>query len=252
MAFRIFLHAMKMLTGNLPTALRIGWPLAVALVALNFYMGADTYVTPDFEARPDLMGPYFSKLGVVLLVQSVVLFWIVVAWHRFILLEEEPTGPLAMPNAPAMGRYAMGSLISFLVIPAAIVGGIIGGVLFLILGATQSSAAAVLPGLAGGLIAYVIFLRISPMLPSAAVGPRMGWRAAWDATKGATGTFFLLGLISLVLAFGLNLIPQTLAPTALPVALLIGGLIQAVATMLGASILTTIYGVYVEKRSLNA
>jgi hypothetical protein len=156
-----------------------------------------------------------------------------------------------------MGRYAMGSLISFLfvmaaVIPAAIVGGIIGGLLFVIVGATQSSAAAVLPGLAGGLLAYVVLLRISPMLPSAAVGPRMGWRAAWDATKGATGTFFLLGLISGALAFGLNLIPQTLSPTALPVALLIGGLINAVVSMLGASILTTIYGVYVEKRRLNA
>ena len=94
-----------------------------------------------------------------------------------------------------------------------------------------------------------IFFRFAAILPSAALGERLTWGAAWRATKGSTGA---LMLVSLVLWVGLiwvsehatNLISGNLFLLTLWVIPF-----RWVFLMINVSILTTLYGHYVEKRA---
>ncbi|MEZ5750550.1 MAG: hypothetical protein R3D60_00825 [Paracoccaceae bacterium] len=258
MAFRILIHALRMLTGNLSVALRIAAPVFIADLAFNFYMGSEALIPPDFDARSDLLGPYLGKMALGGLLTGVFMLWTAVAWHRFILLEEAPQGPLAAPKLDCMGRYFVGLLVTVLltmliVVPVGLIGGIAVVILALTLDVgSESFIITTLPALVGAFIAAWFSLRLSPMLPSAAIGPRMGFDDAWHATRGTTGMLAILTLVLIMVGYGAGLIPQALAATALPLALFLGAVINTVFTMIGFSILTTIYGVTVEKRNLNA
>ena len=256
MAFRIILHALRMLTGNLPVALRIALPLFVGVLMGNFYMGELAVVTPDYEANPEAA---FKDLGVTMvggLFQTAFFLWAAVAWHRFILLEETPRGLFVAPNLNGMGRYFVGGLITFLIVfLVVILVAIVGGIVFGIIAVTMDlglNVATYMSGFLGGLLGIVISFRLSPMLPSAAIGPRMKWRDAWDTTRGTSGTIIVIALVTMLPAFLLGLIPQSLAAQSLPLALFLVSLINTVVFMFGFSVLTTIYGVFVEKRDLNA
>lgn len=159
MAFRILIHALRMLTGNLSVALRIAAPVFIADLAFNFYMGSEALIPPDFDARSDLLGPYLGKMALGGLLTGIFMLWTAVAWHRFILLEDAPQGPLAFPKLDGMGRYFVGLLVTLLamllpVLPVAIIGGIVAGTLALVFDIGRGSfIIASLPTLLGGLIA---------------------------------------------------------------------------------------------------
>ena len=135
----------------------------------------------------------------------VAFLWLAVAWHRYILLDEMPTGLLPEFNGSRMLSYfGYSLLIGLVLIGLAIVMGIITG----IVGAVIGQLAIVIV-----LVFYFLMLiasyRLSPMLPAAAVG-----------------VFAFLGLLWQLAAGWVTMV-------------------------VGVSLLTTIYGHYVEGRPLS-
>jgi hypothetical protein len=98
----------------------------------------------------------------------------------------------------------------------------------------------------------ILFFRLSPILPGAAVAKPLSIKEAWAATRNAGGTIFLVAIISAIGSIVLDVPGALLTMMAagwLPVmlCLIVSGWIKL---MLGVSILTTLFGHYVEGRAI--
>lgn len=94
------------------------------------------------------------------------------------------------------------------------------------------------------------FYRASPILPGAAIGKSLTLSEAWQSTAGASGAIAVLVILSVLFQTLLQFLSSLLL--FIPI---IGVLIVVFANMLivpliNVSILTTIYGVFIEKREL--
>ncbi|GAB1378068.1 hypothetical protein [Pararhodobacter aggregans] len=245
----IFIHAVRMVLGNLGQALRIGGVALAVMVALTLSLGA----TPEAGAAP-------SVAAIVLDVARIIVgLWVVVAWHRFILLEEAPGAFLPAWNGAAIWGYfkagfVLGLIIALLFIPLMLIAGL---VVFPLLGAGADAAS---PGLVAGLVAFVVtllpaiyvFYRLSPVLPGAAIERPLTLREAWYQTGTSGAAFITLALASLLAGWALDALIPALAQVSVPLALIWSAVTQWLVFLVGASILTTLYGHYIEKRELNA
>ncbi len=103
--------------------------------------------------------------------------------------------------------------------------------------------------LMASILTYV-WLRLGIVLPSAAVGSPMPILSGWRISAPIGGTIFTVSLILVALNLGINLtVPQLFG--GIPV---VGQLVTLAVSwttlMVGASILTTLYGHLVENRDL--
>src|SRR5690606_34949859 len=162
---------------------------------------------------------------------------------RYILLDEMPTGIVPEFNGSRMLSYfGYSLLIGVVVLVIAIAMGILTGMAGMAIG----QLAIIVP-----LIFYVLMLiasyRLSPMLP--AVGKPMKINEAWEATAGANGAIVVLAIVSVIAAIVINLPAIGLAYLGGFFAFigLLWSLVAGWITMVvGVSLLTTIYGHYVE------
>ena len=250
----IFVHAVRMVLNNLGPAIRIsGALMVVQLVAAWVFAGG--YVAMGSDLGTLVNTGRVSGFGafVMFIVSIVVSLWIAVAWHRFILLEEAPEGVIPAFNGAAIGSYFVACLIfGLILILIAIPVGFLAGLVIL----PFAMAGGGQPGLVGAFLfgallylplAYVGY-RISPILPSAALGERMPLKEAWYATGTSGAAFVVLTVVSVLASLILQWPSGVLGWPIGPVWLF---LVQWATVLVGASILTTIFGHYVEKRALN-
>jgi hypothetical protein len=252
---QILIHAIRMVLTNLGPALRISALPMIVLLVVSLALGGPQAMlaTPD---APLLTG---QPGGLVLatLVQLFVTLWIAVAWHRYVLLEEAPEGFVPPFDGGAILSYLWAGIIFSLVlalvaIPFALLAGILVGPMIV---AEQ--------GVVSGTVALVLFLlvwlpvafvsyRISPILPSAAIGNRLALKEAWYATGTGGASFIVLALASVLLVWALNVPSGVLVSVSVTLAFLWAFAVQWAVTLGAASVLTTIYGHFVEKRELHA
>lgn len=250
---QIFVHAVRMVLSNLGPALRISAVLMAVQFAAAWAFGGGAVVTGGDIGELIRVGAVSAGGALLVLIVTIVTsLWIAVAWHRFILLEETPGGALPAWNGGAIGAYLWAGIIFALIlivvaVPVSLLAGLIVAPLMLADGN---------PGLIGGTIlvllvylpmAYVGY-RISPILPSAALQKRMPLKDAWYATGTSGAAFIVLTLVS-VLASLIIGAPGSWLPGVLGAVWLFAA--QWITVLVGASILTTIYGHYVEGRELN-
>lgn len=240
----IFKHSVLLVLRNWKEALQIGLvPVGIvvvlffALIGPGTMMALSTQNPDDFD--PALAGPLFLVVAA-----SVIAFLlIVVNWHRYVLLEEYPTGWI--PRAPVglalgyLGRFILLMLLAaFLMIPLGLVS-MLAGPLAIVL----------LP--AAALFISVVFYRLAIILPSGAIGQPIGFSAAWEATRGSSGTI----LVMMLCLFALNIVVQIIVTGFMLVLPLLGLLVSIVLSALvglaGVSILTTLYGHYIEGRPID-
>jgi hypothetical protein len=249
----IFLHAVLMVRNNLATALRVSaGPMLLLLVVVLVFGTGFILTGEDMTSR--MQAGTYPVFGVFLTTLTMIVtgLWVAVAWHRFVLREEVPTGLLPHFNSGATGAYIVAGIIFGLVLIAvAIPFALIAGLLFAPMAMTGGEPGLV-TGFAGVLILYLpiayVGYRISPILPSAALQARMPLKEAWYAT-GTSGAAFVVLTVTTVLASYLLGLPGQILPGVL--AVLWAFLVQWATVLVGASILTTIYGHYVEGRALN-
>jgi hypothetical protein len=251
----LFVHALRMVLNNPGTAVRVSAALMLLQLALVLVLGTGFLLTGEDMGTHMMRGEY-PVLGAIVtgIALIVIPLWIAVAWHRFILREEMPTGPLPPFNAGAIGAYFIAGVIFVLIlmvvaVPLGILGGLVAGPMLMTGGGGR------MPLLAAVLLFAIVYLpvayvgyRISPILPSAALQARMPLKEAWYATGTSGAAFVVLTVVSVLAAWLLNL-PAQYLPGILGV--IWAFLSNWITILVGASILTTIYGHYVEGRALN-
>lgn len=256
--WQIFWESVLRVFNNLGAALRVS---AVPYIIMAAMAAVLLFPTIGIMGDPEAMNaaitagtfPWINLL-IAGLVGATGTFWIAVAWHRYILLDEAPAIIPAF-RAGRIGAYFLRALVIGIILA------VIGFVLALVGSLVVSSL--LRPGISapmifvGGLILMLIVgvpllvlgLRLSTSLPGAAVGSAKGIGDAWRATAGQLGTFVVLALILVVASFLSNYVSNFLAWNS--VLLLVWSIVVGwVSAMLGLSILTTLYGHYVEGRPL--
>ncbi|MDE9450139.1 hypothetical protein J3R80_06615 [Aliiroseovarius sp. Z3] len=199
------------------------------------------------------------------LISMVITAWIAVAWHRYVLMNEAPRGWIPTFHGSNIINYVIWALVLTVtyVLFLAPVGVIAFGWLFPEIsqpGGTPDAgpgqvALIAIVFLICFLAAIVVLARFSPVLVSRALGQRLGLSEAWKATQGSSkaiiGLFFWSFLIGFVVMFCLSFILALLGGVAGLIMLPFMIIAQWFLSIVSISVVTTIYGHYVEGRELS-
>lgn len=245
LGLNILLHSVKLVLWNWKTALRISSPLiAVTLVFGVLFGGISATLEVDTSAADVPWGPLILFLAT----QVIAGLWVAVAWHRYVLLEEDTGSIIPRFAADRIGAYFFqGIVVAVIVFLAAVLLGLGVAVFAIVLGPLAGS-------IAGGIFivgfSLWLFYRISPTLPAAALGEAISIGDAWRKTKPYSGAILVMVLaMSVVSALAGALVESTLN-IALGIYLIFTVIQTWISLMVGISVLTTIYGVAVENRDL--
>ena len=257
-------HAFRSTTDNIGFAFHISWPWVLILlpfnVATNLYMvlnGLETGGEPDLSK----IGTYFAVAAPLILASIVAYASIAVNWHRYVLLDEIAQGWQRLRIDSLTWRYIGNFILVFLVllacaIPVGLAIGLVGFLANALFGGDLAAVLLVPAVLALYAFAFVAAYRLSVKLPAIALGRRdFSMGDAWRATKG--NSWRMLGLLILfllcLLLIGLVMLAITyvfglLGTVGLSVAVAIQVMVNWVATILGVTLLTSLYGFFVEGR----
>jgi hypothetical protein len=239
----LFIFAFRILWHNRADALRMS--LVPAGSVLGFAMLL-YFVDPS-----GLDETIFSVLG-VLLWSAFMLVWLNVGWHRFVLLSQRSA--MGLPPVSLSGVLSYGALSALMFILAL-------GVLFVeifFFGLLPRNSALQMFG--QPLLIVVIFallLRLSVMLPAAAIGRRVLLQDVWQATRGAWVELIIGGvcvalvqsaLLALAVIPAEELLRSRDEPLVMIPALILASAFNA---LLFSSFLNAVYGHYVEKRPIS-
>lgn len=247
---QIFAHSLRQVTANLPAALRISGVLYLVQFGVAALFGGAMMGIGMHGG----MGGAGMGLGaiVVFLVALVTAVWIAVAWHRFVLLAESPTAPVPPLMQDRMMAYFLRALLLTLVIVVA--GAIIGTVAGMLAGGLFMHGAGFL-----GLLVMALFvqlplifvgLRLATALPGAALGSEQAFLAGWEATRADWQTILQLAAILALAMWGINIVGFYVFGGYGIGALLWQFISGWPVMMVGLSVLTTLYGHYIEGRPL--
>lgn len=251
--WKIFKHSYTQIFSNFGAAIRISALLFVASVIVGQFwvnsIGDSFYdgIWLEKNSSWDLFLP-------AILSSSIVGIWLAVAWHRFILTGEIANSWIPKLHVERMWSYFLrGILITIIwVFSTSITVGIIFGILA---GRFSNSFGTVgLLWIIPFLIIISIFficIRISVILPAAALGKKLSLDDAWRSTEGATGAIIVVLLLVATLSIP-SILLQPLMLSNSVLSFIWSVTYGWVMIMLGISLLTTLYGHYVEGRALNA
>lgn len=253
-SWRIFLHSVRQVFGNLGGALRVSAVLMLAQVLVGHFLGAEPMTDRLALEEAIRTGQLpVARLLLAMVLQLVLWLWLVVGWHRYVLLNEQPgVVPVLRPDR-MLGYFGFSFLIGLMLIPVALG---LGLVMSLVLGTFFGGAAGNMPLLltATVLVVYlptaVIAMRLSVTLPGAALEGGVPLMTGWNATQGQTGTIAGLVLICIAIVIGLEWVILQALPMTGPAGFVVMVVLQWAYLMVGASILTTLYGHFVERRAL--
>ncbi|WP_435311498.1 hypothetical protein [Primorskyibacter sedentarius] len=247
--WQIFVHSVRLVLNNIGAAFRISFVLYLVSAAAQVYgyMNADTMAEVETGAfspeaiQLDGTTLFLSLLGLV------ASLWIAVAWHRFVLEEEYPTGFLPrMHGAKMLGYFGRSLLIGIIVMLGTIGAGFILGVVAFL---APPLGLLIFPVSIG--LGAVLFFRLGSILPACAVGQKLSLNEAWAATRGEATTFVVLGVI-ITLATLVIFLPSLINSDPASVINLIYVLVvNWFATIIGISLLTTVYGHFIQGRPID-
>lgn len=214
-------------------------PVIIALSVIEYLSGP-----PQEDAAGFGMGEFmqFASTAVALIIVSAMS----VNWHRFILRDEPPHG---MRLDGLMLRYAGMTILTMLpmLLP----------VLVMVFAIVFFPPLATVVGLPLLLATGALVTRLSIRLPAVALGERnFTFRDAWAASEGnfwsCLGVFLLNALILLAFLFVLSTVSSVLNAISPAFSMLVlvvaAGVLQLFYSLLNASILTSLYGYFVERR----
>lgn len=247
---QIFVHSFHQVTGNLEGALRVSLLPYALQVAASLVLAGRMESLADLGSAGATGGAGLGILltGIVVVVTSL---WIAVAWHRYILLDEQPAGLVPPFHGPLLWAYFLRSLGYALVI---VVGALVlGSIVSLLLGGLMRQST-VLIVLVSGVFVYlpltIAMLRLTVVLPGVALGVPRDFLAGLRATEGKTGEIAVLAVIAVGVRVILVLLGVKLFASLPILGFAWDAVIGWFVTMVSVSILTTLYGHYIEGRSL--
>ena len=251
-----FGHMLRSTTNNLGFAWQLSWPWILLIAPANILA---TLYGFTLEPRADGSVPEGKVIAIALLVAALTLFAfasIAVSWHRYVLLDEVPRGWARLRADNTVWRYFGNTLLIMLVLVA----GMVPAVLLAAIPLAMGDAGAILAVpiyFATVIYGIAAFYRLSVKLPAVALERYdFGLKDAWSITQGNTWRLFglalLFALCVLVIALLLAGVVYLLEKTGLTFALMLGLSLQIVFnwifTIMGVTLLTSLYGFFVEKR----
>lgn len=252
-SWRILRHSINMVLNNFSVAVRVAVPLVASMVLSLLIFGPRVFMS---QVGADILNPqpldaqFEIKVLSGSLIQGIGALWTAVAWHRYILLEETPTGLLPPFNGSRILSYFGHGLLLTVVGLAVLF--LVGSVGALIL-ATGAPVMVFIGGvivLIGVLTVFVILTRLYVVLPAAAVGQSIKFAAAWEATKGYTGAIIGAYILFILLAICAGLVFSLAGMSLGFIGALLMTALNLALSIIGVSFLTTIYGVTIEGREL--
>ena len=252
-------HSFGMIERNIGTAMRIS--LVLFLISLALQFGTSFWTTMNIEYVTGLgMGAFVAMTYLPSVVTIILGAWSAVAWHRFVLLEERPSGWLPQFHGREVLRYILWLLVLAVIYLVLLIPLILLMVPFVvgIEGGNQPGAGSfILIFLATSvmmMVVVVVLSRLSPVLVSRAVSNRLSLADAWRATRGSTkpiiGFMFIMLLFLLVFGVIVGLIIMVLKTIGLFLIIPLYMLFAWFLALLQISYMTTLYGHYVENRKL--
>lgn len=256
-AMAILAHALRMLTHEPGTTFRVIAP-ALFTVLINtvaaIIMAPEALIalqsTPDTFVLPPRSSIFLlTFLGLVGLIGYALM---AILWHRHVLLNETEGQTGLRPGLSVILSYLwraiLLALVQFLVaIPIGVAIAIVGGV-----GAAISDGVALffVVGILAGVLFVWIALRLSVVLPAAALGNTMRISESWQATAPIANTLWGLAVLLAVLNVIISLATAAITPDGYAVAMVVQTVVYIVEGLVFISVLTTLYGHLVEGRSL--
>jgi hypothetical protein len=253
-------HALKSTWHNLPFAFQASWPWLLLLIPFNLYFDIGL-VEFDPTTTDPVQQVQMAKAAIsfyaTAFVSMVIYASIGVTWHRYILQDEKPQGSAKLRLDGIIWRYVGNSLlvalfVVFSILPLAI----IFSVLAVATGAPLPTLLPIYIALAI-LIALPITYRFSIKLPAIAIGNKnFKFGDAWNATRGNMPQLMLLGIAVFVILTVAGLLVggvehglQSLRGDALNLAFaILRQLMGWLAAIFTITMLTSLYGFFVEKR----
>ncbi|NJS37851.1 MAG: hypothetical protein HC783_01325 [Rhodobacteraceae bacterium] len=197
----------------------------------------------------------WGRLGMVTLATFLIGLWAAAAWHRFVLLEERPRGFWTVVPWPAFAAFlrrglVVGLLILLIIFAASFVYGVVLGF---------ASAASKRPpgifahgiGLGLSLPILVMSLRLAVTLPGAALQAPHSIGGIWAHMSDLFFTMLglMVALVTLRYLVGEGLSALGLTPVT-TLGFLVVAALESLQIILSLSIVTTLYGRYIEGRPL--
>lgn len=241
MAWRILMHAFKMIFSNWQEAIKLSFVPFASVVALSIALVFLLEPTPN--TTPSVFNGVIGIIAVLVMIACYA--WIAVNWHRFVLLEEYPNAIPRFPTQTVLGYIWQSIKISVPLILGVLSVLIVVQLLSFMLPMVVSIAFSVLILF----IAGIFTMRLGITLPAASVGQKLTLREALQKTDHLNGA--IIGVIFLMLAVNVVATMIITGITIIPfIGLAIDLVVQWFMLLLGASLLTTIYGIAVEGREL--
>jgi hypothetical protein len=255
MSWQIFVHSVRQVFGNLEGALRVSAVLTLVQVIITMTIGRSLLMDQLSLQTQMLEGNFNWPTYLMIMVLLFLLgLWIAVGWHRYVLTNEMPGIVPRLHLDRVMGYFGKSILIGLLVLPVVLVCSIVVTAIVAPLFRDQALAQPILFGSVIGFLIYLpvgtVAMRLSAALPGVALEPGVSVFTGWNATAGHTLSIMGVVLLSIIAGLVLGL-PNVFffAPMSIP-SLIWQFATQWVMVMVGVSILTTLYGHYVEGRPL--
>jgi hypothetical protein len=240
--FKAVSHALNSVWTYRAVALRIG----LVWIPVMLAMGLVEHYTGEPDPRSQVVTPQALVQLLAGIVSIIAVCSMAVSWHRFILRDEPASGMRLDANVL---RYAGTTLLIML-------GMLLPALAFLLVLAIAPAAGALL-GLPLIILAGGIVTRVSIKLPAVALGnASFSFRDAWAASEGnfwpCVGVFLLNAAILLAVLLVLTVVAgilQNAGPGAvLAFQLAAVAVLQLFYSIFNASIFTSLYGFFVERR----
>jgi hypothetical protein len=251
MGWQIIQHSFVLLFRNLTDALKVSVGPIMLVAIFAFAIIAALGASAEDLIAVAQGGTPSSALSLAILILLLgfvfVSAWIAVAWHRLILLEEYPGILPAIAGRPIWSYAGRSVLIGFLTLLAMIPAAILIGLASEMLGPGQPIVGLLAGFLLGTFLSF-IWLRLAIVLPATALGRPLTISAAWAATAPLSNAILTASAILVGLNVGVAVITGAIFQG--PVGVFVDIIVNWTTLMVGTSILTTLYGVVVEKRTL--
>lgn len=253
MGVDLFVHSVRLVLADWRNALKITGLLYLIYAAPSLIIGLFFPVSSQPEQLSAAMFAAAPLTLITTILAIVAFVWIAVAWHRYILLLEMPAGQFPEFNQGRMLSYLGYSLLIGLIgiVLSFVVSAVIGVIAVPLLGVVGAA----ITGIVGLAALLIVCYRLAPILPAIAIGKPITLGQAWESTRNANVPIIILAILSAVAAFVID-IPAMVLTLGGP----IGGFLALLWTLatgwvkmlVGVSILTTLYGHYVEGRAIPA
>ncbi len=266
LGFQIFLHSLRQVTGNIGMAVRVsGWFVLLVVIGI---VGIFSMVFSDPTQ------PSFDGMATLLVFGFLIFFiWggslIAVVWHRYVLLEEVPQGAIPYRSGLNIWTYFWYTFgIAIIMIVVAIVLSVVLAMLIFPDTLLKNAIFSIIIGF----VVVVLFYRLALILPAVAIDNKLSLGDAMQATRSALGPILVLAISVVIFNTVLSEIAGFLFNGDQANAMLriendqiiyteisgigimyfiVTGAIQWFSLMLSVSILSTLYGYFVEKRGLS-